>query len=385
MSVEARLRELVGSKEKEGLRHEWKEGLPSDRTEFLADVTSLANGTGGLLVYCAEEERVDGEKTGRLNQLHSEDPAAVARAQEACENWLADSVEPRVGSIHIHRVDAGDLAADEGEVLVVEVGISWTRPHMVSRGKGRWSMYGRNSYGKRPLDAHEMRSAFLAAASIPDRISGLRRALVADIQSGRIPVAESEAIALQLAPLGWWEGSRTIDYAELLGIGRLRTLTADHGQQRLNIDGVFVSHPGNGSQPGYAGYAQYYQSGHVDYVDTVAMGPPPGATPDKSYLASEILRVGLAQTLANYATLIDDAGIAEPIVAMLSLTNVEGRLLAMDRGYAKHPFDRPVIEIPHVVVDRLDHETIDRTIVDIMNGIARAAGLVESPYKYAAD
>ncbi|GAB4284430.1 MAG: hypothetical protein Kow0067_06300 [Coriobacteriia bacterium] len=385
MTVQERLRELLHAKEKEGLRHEWKEGLPTDRTEFLADVTSLANGTGGLLVYCAQEERTGGEKTGRLERLLPQDPVAVAHAQETCENWLADNVEPRIGSVRIHRLDASGLANDDGEVLVIEVGVSWTRPHMVSRGKGRWSMYGRNSYGKRPLDPHEIRAAFLGAASIPDRITALRNELIADIQSRRIPIAEKEAIALQLAPLGWWEGARTIDYAGIVGLGRLRTLTAERAKERLNIDGAFVWQEGGGSQPGYAGYAQYHQSGHVDFVDTEPIGPPPSASPEKSCLAAELLRISLADTLASHGALLDAAGIAEPVVVMLSLINVEGGLLAMDRRYAKHPFDRPVIEIPHVVVDNLSPRTIDRVIVDIMDSIARAAGLKKSPYEYTSD
>lgn len=383
MNIEAQVRHLLNTSAREGLALDWKEGLPTDRTEFLADVTSFANTSGGLLVFCVAEERVDGEKTGRPGEVTPVDPQTAQGAQERCANWLADAVQPRIPIADVHVIDAEELGLESGSLVVVHIERSWTGPHMVSREKGRWSMYKRNTYGKRPLDPNEIAAAFSETASIPDRVHMLRQDGIARLEQELVPRQQASAALLQVAPLGWWQDTRLVDYAHHARADLCDTLTGGVYRKRLNIDGLFVLRAPDEDGGGSSAYTQFYRTGTAEYVDTYPFYEAKPGDQMVSYLATEILRPGLATTLFNYGALVESAGIAEPIVVALTLHEVDGFALTAGRQYARNRFDRRTVPIPAVTVDKLDERTIDHLVVDLMTDVYLAAGEATVPYKYA--
>jgi hypothetical protein len=76
---------------------------------------------------------------------------------------------------------------DGGHIVVVRVPRSWCRPHMVSLGTTS-RFYMRDSVGKHPMDAIELRDAFGESELNIDRVRDFRNERVADISGGRTPV-----------------------------------------------------------------------------------------------------------------------------------------------------------------------------------------------------
>src|ERR1044071_7795937 len=116
------LEALLESRTPEGRHHEYKQALPSssdrDVKEFLADVSSFANSSGGLLVIGIRE---DGGLPVEVVGLNIDNiDAEIARL----DAFIRDGIEPRIPGVQIapHRL-SGNL------VLAIDVPRSWALPH----------------------------------------------------------------------------------------------------------------------------------------------------------------------------------------------------------------------------------------------------------------
>src|SRR5262245_44214970 len=141
---EADLQTLLTDPELERLerrRVEYKAQLPSelrdDRKEFLADVTSFANASGGYLIYGIEAH--DGIPTS----IPGLDIANVDQEKQRLNNIISDGVDPRISPPDIQPVSVNGSKI----VLILHIQKSWNLPHMV---KGSWRFFSRNSVGKYP-------------------------------------------------------------------------------------------------------------------------------------------------------------------------------------------------------------------------------------------
>ena len=138
---------LINNGVSEGRTIEYKWDLPGssdgDKKEFLADVSSFANTSGGDLVIGMDEDK------GL--------PIAIPRVQCAdldlevrrLESIISSGMEPRI------RYAVKAVTCDGNQkVIVIRVERSWSGPHRVIF-KGHDKFYGRNSAGKYPLDVNE--------------------------------------------------------------------------------------------------------------------------------------------------------------------------------------------------------------------------------------
>lgn len=162
--------DLIENEVAESKTIEYKESLPgnreSDKKEFLADVSSFANGSGGDLLYGVKEKREGkGQSTGiplaanGLNDVNEDQ--AVLRLEEI----IREGVEPRIPGIQTKAIKG----FPNGPVILSRIPKSWASPHMITFQ--RWSrFYSRTSNGKYPLDVSEIRSAFSLSESVGEKI-----------------------------------------------------------------------------------------------------------------------------------------------------------------------------------------------------------------------
>lgn len=150
---EADLRALIADKVRESKTIDYKQSIPtnadSEKKEFLADVSSLANASGGHLIFGIVES--SGLPTD-LCGLEIQDPDAEIRR---LENIIRDGIEPRIPGIQTFPVSiSGGKVA-----IIIWIPRSWALPHMVTY-QGQSRFYSRNSAGKYPLDVSELRALF---------------------------------------------------------------------------------------------------------------------------------------------------------------------------------------------------------------------------------
>ena len=155
------------------------------RVEFLADVCSFANASGGDLIYGVAEERDGGgNATGIPGQLT---PLAIDNPATECariEQLIATGIQPR---IPVAQVKAIPLP-EGGCVIVLRIGKSWISPHMVTYAN-RSRFYSRNSStGKFQLDVQQIGAAFTQQQEMADRLKMWKADRIAKAVSGDGPV-----------------------------------------------------------------------------------------------------------------------------------------------------------------------------------------------------
>src|SRR5947209_3490588 len=151
---EADLQGLVSGGVSEGRLIEYKLALPgggdNDKKEFLADVSSFANTSGGDIVYGMREHQ---GAAAELVGIPARDwDAERLRLEEIIRNGIA----PRIPGLTIKVVPL----ESSGAALVIRIPRSFAKPHMVIF-KGSSRFFSRNTSGKYQLDVAELRAAFL--------------------------------------------------------------------------------------------------------------------------------------------------------------------------------------------------------------------------------
>lgn len=155
----------------EDITLDFKEALPSgsskDRINFLADVTALANTSGGYLIYGVEEVKVSGERTGTYN-LKGITPSNIDEEKLRLEQLIQNGTSPRCA------VKIRHLPMDGSKyVLVVHVPYSLFCPHQVTL-EGHNQFYARNSSGNYRLDVSQLRSSFNRSADLLQQVDDFR-------------------------------------------------------------------------------------------------------------------------------------------------------------------------------------------------------------------
>ena len=148
--TEADLAELITAGMPELKTLEYKQTLSgtshADRKEFLADVSSFANSSGGHLIYGV---RADAGAAAELVGINEKSDPAILGMESA----IRDGIAPRIAGIHSVSIKLAGARA----VIVMRIPKSFAAPHMV-KFKGTSRFYARTSNGKYQLDVGEIRS-----------------------------------------------------------------------------------------------------------------------------------------------------------------------------------------------------------------------------------
>jgi hypothetical protein len=191
--AEGDILELISNGIEEGREIDYKEllkiGSDGDKKEFLADVSSFANASGGHLVLGVAE--TDGRPTAiRPLTIEGWDAERLR-----IESLVRDGIAPRLA------IEPVAIPVQSGNVIVLRIPRSWSGPHMVSfQHSGRF--YSRNSGGKYQLDVGELRTAFTSGTQVADAIRAFRQNRLGAIVSGETPVRllEGPKIILHCCP-----------------------------------------------------------------------------------------------------------------------------------------------------------------------------------------
>lgn len=184
------LQELIQNAVPEGKTIDYKVKLPSnsdaDKKEFLADISSFTNASGGDLIFGISEENglpisIEGIETENVD-------AEVLKY----ENIIRDGIEPRV-KVAIRAIKLNE----QKTVFIFHMNKSWLGPHRVVF-KGHDKFYARNSAGKYPLDVSELRTAFNASQTLIEKINKFKTERIIELVSNNTPIPFSNGAKLIL-------------------------------------------------------------------------------------------------------------------------------------------------------------------------------------------
>ena len=374
------LTNLINNQISEGKVIDFKTALlvnnDEDKKEFLADVTSFANTSGGHLIIGMKEDK------GLPIELPGIQIDDADKTKLRLEAMIRDGVSKRIPGVVIHLVQLknGNWA------VVIYIPKSWLAPHMVSF-KNSSRFYARNSAGKYQLDIEEIRQAFLFSESIADRIRNYRLDRLSQIGAGNTPAPlnDNPKLILHSIPLPAFQSSALIDLS-LAGQNYYTFFAEQRFSSRYNIDGVllFLAPPGDQNA---LEYLQVFRQSHIEYVNSFIIGSDFWGIPKPNQiLITEVEKESIKIT-KNILDFQKSLGVEPPIILAMSMLQVRGYSfgnmpgLRVEAALNRHGIDRDNLILPDILIDRFPNslEDVGKDLKPIFDALWNAAGW---PYSY---
>lgn len=348
---------------------EYKQALPNDsddqKREFLADVSSFANASGGDLLYgISEDDGIPKEVVGIQGNLDAE----VLRL----ENIVRTSLSPRIPSVQIKPV-AGFA---NGGVILMRIGKSWAAPHMITF-KNLSRFFTRSSAGKYQMDVSELRTAFLLSDSIAEKIKQFRIDRITKIATDDTPMPlESKArVILHLLPVSAFSSNTLLDMGALYASeAYMAPMYVSGYNRRINLDGLL-------SYSEKRTYCQIYRNGQIEAVASNFLH----AGEEGQMIPSVYYEAIIVQRVVSYIKLLQSMQISGPFVIAVSMLGVKGAKMALGPGYFSSNvtgIDRDVLILPDVLIEDtetpLSNDTVAKMLRPAFDVAWNACGFVQS-------
>jgi hypothetical protein len=228
----------------------------SDKKEFLADVSSFANASGGDLIFGIEESE------GKPIRAHGISINADSEILKL-ESIIRTSIEPRIQGIQFKHIEG----FDKGTVLIIRIPKSWSSPHMIIF-KNNSRFFTRNSNGKHQMDVTEIRTGFLLSETITTNIQNFVDNRINTILSDEGPakIYNNPIAIIHFIPLSAFSTNKTFTTMEIDEKSQDVLPIASSTNIRYNFDGV-LKYSWNEQEPcNNISYCQLFRNGITEYV-----------------------------------------------------------------------------------------------------------------------
>lgn len=195
---------LVSNKVPESQRLEYKLELPkqssSEKKEFLADVSAMANTAGGTILYGIDEERdANGQPTGLPASIPGVSVHNADQLRRGWEQMFGAALNPPLRGTTVQILDLGGR-----HVVALSIPRSLHAPHAVwFEGNGKF--WRRRGSGKYQVEPAELKAMFLEQAAWEDEARIYHKERVGLIGDGFVLETSASApgaIVIHLLPLG---------------------------------------------------------------------------------------------------------------------------------------------------------------------------------------
>ncbi len=361
---------LIDNKISERKNLEYKSQLPggtdAEKKEFLADVSSFANASGGTIVYGILENA-----SHFPNELRGLRIVDIDEEKARLDSTIRAGISPRLPRFAVREIPL----SNSNYAVVIEIQKSWISPHRVAFS-GHDKFYSRSSNGKYPMDVGELRLAFTASETVSQKIKSFVQDRVSSIYASQTPISlvNGFTIMIHIVPFVSFElESRiSLDDRELLAdsLKPIKTLAWSYF---YNIDG-FVTH--NTNTDGLStSYVQLSRNGVIEavFVDTRSM--------EKQELHPEWLENIILLFVEDNVQLLKKLGLDPPISIFTTLAGTRGYSRLIPKGEftddTTPAVNKDMIFLPSVLIDDFSYEaqTILRPAFD---ALANAVGLPRS-------
>lgn len=313
---EDHLRRLIAAQAAESLHVEYKRetyaGNDDQRREFLADISSFANASGGDLIVGMIA--ADGVPTG-FHPFTAEDGEAE---RLRLEQMARDGLDPRITNLQTRAVPL----SEGGCVIVVRVPKSYNAPHrVVFKNNGRF--WARSSAGKYAPNVGELRRLFTDAPLLAERIRAFRIDRLSKIVAGTTPVVLTGncLLVLHIVPYSSFNLATSLSIADL-ETNWMRFPPLDRGQANhryINFDGFVVLFVSSNPVAKQLSYTQVFRSGIVEAVSTIEQG-------DGAVQASKIDKYCIIGA-KRYVDALSRVDVGCPVAVLASLIGTRGRTI----------------------------------------------------------
>ena len=365
------LKTLIENKVFEKKTIDYKQNLKiktdGEKKEFLADISSFANASGGQIIYGIKEKNgVPTEIVG----IERENPDTLV---SQINSIVQTSIRPKIPGFYVHpiRLDNDRI------VIFIEIPKSWISPHMVTFSKGQ-RFTTRNSNGKYPMDVDDLRVAFTYSETIKSRIQDFRIDRISRIIANEspIPIRKTPQIIIHIIPIEAFGSNATYDVKKIYGKrGQLETPAGGGWDYRTNIDGV-LTFTKNQDDVHAISYLQFFRNGIVEgYKELWTFGE--GKT---NFIASSSFESKTTEIVIKYLKLMKSLGIKPPLLIFYSFLNVKGYDISNnDYGrWSGTPINQDIIYLDEILLESFD-DNILQLLKPTLDIVWNAGGYLESP------
>jgi len=344
--TEEDLQALVDNEVVERKRLEYKQSLPgnsdSNKKEFLADVSSFANASGGDIIFGIVEDK----KTGIPKSLEGLSGENIDQEILRMDNMIRDGIKPRIPSVSICPIPL----QNSRRALIIRIPKSWNSPHRVTY-QGHDKFYSRSSNGKYPLDVGELRVAFNLSETIIERIRKFNIERASRILANETPEPfyDSAKIALHLTPIISFSPGQSYDIDKIASHpGNMPPIYAHGWSNRYNLDG-FLTYSQDQEGKTYS-YVQLFRNGIIEAVEGLLLQ----VQGDRMLIPSVAYEGELISSLAVYLSILKTLNVEPPIFIFLDLFGVKGYSMAVSKRFffaKSHTIDRDVLLLPEIIIE----------------------------------
>lgn len=373
------LQELIDNSVSEKKTIEYKQSLPgnsdADKKEFLADISSFSNASGGDLIYGITEDRDKGIPK-KLEGLTVENADQVITR---LENMIRDGIKPRISGIVIQPIKV----LKSKVVLLIRIPRSWNSPHHVTF-KGHDKFYTRSTTGKYPMDVTELRIAFNLSETITEKIRRFREDRISKIFANETSVLfydDAAKIVLHLIPIISFNPAQRYELNKITSYSeKLKPIAISHlgFRNRHNLDG-FLTYSRDREGKSYS-YVQLFNNGIIEAVEGRHLDPR--QNDGNLLIHGTAYENELIESLSIYLSALKELNVELPIFIFLTLVGVKGYFMSVGQGMFKtrgeYEIDRDILLLPEVIIENYDTAP-EYVLKPCFNAMWNACGFSKSP------
>ena len=369
------LKQLIENQILEKKNLDYKLLLPSnsdaDKKEFLADVSSFANTTGGDIIYGMAQDNT----TGLPIELKGIDLENPDKETLRLETMIREGIEPRIPSVTTQPIKL----ANAKMAIIIRIKKSWVSPHRLKFLRS-YRFYARGTNGKYELDIGELRNAFTLSESLNERIKRFREERIASLYANETPVPfiKTAKMILHLIPLVFSNPSISYDIEKARANAQfflpLRFSSGSTVTMRYNLEGLLSF--ATDAKSGLAfSFTQLYRNGVMEIVDGSTLEPSGNKNEIPSISYEEVLISMLPRYLSGLQNLL----VEQPIIIFLTLVGVKGYFMATDifSTQKSYSIDKDILLLPETIIDTYDAKA-EQVLKPAFDAIWNSCGFAKS-------
>ena len=376
--TEGDLQELIDNSVSEKKTLEYKQSLPgnldADRKEFLADVSSFSNASGGDLIYGITEDR----DKGIPKKLEGVTVKNADQVITRLENMIRDGIKPRISGIVIRPIKV----LKSKIALLIRIPKSWNSPHRVTF-KGHDKFYTRSTNGKYPMDVTELKIAFNLSETITERIRRFREDRISKIFANETPVPfyDNAKIVLHLIPITSFNPAQRYELNQITSYPeKLKPMVQFGFYSRHNLDG-FLTYSRDKEGKSYS-YVQLFNNEIIEAVEGKYLNPRENEGNLLS-IRGTAYELKLIESSFIYLSALKELNVELPIFIFLTFVGVKGYFMSVGQGMfeerGEYEIDRDILLLPEVIIIENYDTALEDVLKPCFDAMWNACGFPRSP------
>ena len=373
--TEEDIENLILNKEREGKTLEYKRDFPDNtddsKKKYLASIASFANSFGGDLIFGVEENRDTGEPTNHEGiECQNQDQVILRLIQ-----LIRDGIEPIIPTnlIKTKVITQENLKV----ILIIRIIRSRLRPHRIKFQKSH-KFYSRASNGKVLMGIQELRTEFLGAEFVKEKIKSFLEERVALIYSNEsfLPLFRNAKVCVHIIPTISFESQITLDVEEIRAKSWPPIYTGSTYTNRINIDGVLSYRM---IEDNCSTYVEVYKNGVIEAVESYMLK----LFNNMKLIPSPEFEIELILGIKKFLHNLSELNLEKPYVLFITLLGVKGYKKQVFGSIYTEGIDREILFLPEVIITENDID-VERLLKIPFDALFNALGL-EKNNNYGTD